>query len=113
MHHAGIASSRCREIQRGRRNRAKDRVSPKAPRCFAHPKCEVMGRPDGSRPSSHDRFTSETSAIVVMTLGTVRRGVIIDGSNIPALKQQYGRNYGTSVIPYRPELPGYGPASRR
>jgi hypothetical protein len=86
-----------------------------------------------------------------MTLGTVRRGVIIDGSrsldclneklrrdagntmpqpnvaplnsqspdvklgivNIPALKQQYGRNYGTSVIPYRPELPGYGPASRR
>lgn len=48
-----------------------------------------------------------------MTLGIVRRGVIIDGSNIPALKQQYGRNYGTSVIPYRPELPGYGPASRR
>lgn len=35
----------------------------------------------------------------------VKLGII----NIPAVKQQYGQNYGTSVIPYRPPLPVYGP----
>lgn len=27
--------------------------------------------------------------------------------NTPAVKQQYGRNYGVSVVPYRPPLPTY------
>jgi hypothetical protein len=27
--------------------------------------------------------------------------------NIPAVKQQYGKNFGVSVIPYRPPLPVY------
>lgn len=29
--------------------------------------------------------------------------------NIPAVKQQYGRNFGNSVIPYRPQPPVYAP----
>jgi hypothetical protein len=34
--------------------------------------------------------------------------------NIPAVRQQYGRNYGVSVIPYRPPLPTYsGSLGRR
>jgi hypothetical protein len=35
----------------------------------------------------------------------VKLGII----NIPAVKQQYGPNYGVSVIPYRPPLPVYSP----
>jgi hypothetical protein len=30
-------------------------------------------------------------------------------ANMPAVKQQYGRNFGNSVIPYRPSPPVYAP----
>ena len=30
-------------------------------------------------------------------------------ANMPAVKQQYGRNFGNSVIPYRPSPPVYSP----
>jgi hypothetical protein len=34
--------------------------------------------------------------------------------NTPAVRQQYGRTYGVSVIPYRPPLPTYpGSLGRR
>lgn len=33
----------------------------------------------------------------------IKTGIV----NIPALRQQYGPNYGVSVRPYRPELPVY------
>lgn len=34
--------------------------------------------------------------------------------NIPAVQQQYGRNFGRSVIPYRPSAPTYtAPIGRR
>lgn len=39
----------------------------------------------------------------------IRTGVV----NAPAVQQQYGRNYGKSVIPYRPPLPTYTSPLRR
>lgn len=40
----------------------------------------------------------------------IRVGVV----NMPAVQQQYGRNFGTSVIPYRPALPTFSsPLGRR
>lgn len=33
----------------------------------------------------------------------VKRGVV----NMPAVRQQYGKNFGNSVIPYRPPPPKY------
>lgn len=30
-------------------------------------------------------------------------------ANMPAVRQQYGRNFGNSVIPYRPAPPVYAP----
>ncbi|MDQ8728075.1 hypothetical protein [Bradyrhizobium sp. LHD-71] len=40
----------------------------------------------------------------------IRVGVV----NMPAVQQQYGRNFGVSVIPYRPSLPTYSsPVGRR
>lgn len=34
-------------------------------------------------------------------------GIHVGNINIPALKQQYGRNFGVSVMPYRPPLATY------
>lgn len=35
----------------------------------------------------------------------IRVGVV----NIPAVQQQYGKNFGVSVMPYRPALPTFSP----
>lgn len=34
-----------------------------------------------------------------------KKGVV----NVPALRQQYGPNYGKSAVPYRPQPPSYAP----
>ncbi len=40
----------------------------------------------------------------------LKKGVV----NLPAVQQQYGKNYGRSVIPYRPAAPVYtNPLGRR
>ncbi len=38
----------------------------------------------------------------------IKKGIV----NVPAVRQQYGPNFGKSVVPYRPELPQYAPIRR-